>query len=83
MKSTHHLFLTASNLGWQASAAKKAKIDGADENGSFDVASLVKNKNVASLKVDDLKQIVKKLGISVTGKKKAELVEDVYTNFVA
>jgi hypothetical protein len=76
-----HWHFFAKNLGSKPPAAKKAKID-SDENGSFDVAGLVKSKTVDKLKVDDLKQIVKKLGIFVTGKKKAELVEDVYKNYV-
>ena len=55
----------------------------ADNGGAFNVASLVKNRTVDKLKVDELKQIVKNLGLSVTGKKKSDLVEDVYANFVA
>jgi intein-encoded DNA endonuclease-like protein len=47
----------------------------------FDLLQFVRNGTVEKLKVDELKQALKSVGVPVGNRKKAELVEDVYKNF--
>lgn len=67
---------------YYGSAAKKAKTEPATSLSdlSFDVKDYVRNNTVDKLKVDELKQVLKTLGVPVGNKKKADLVEEVYKN---
>ena len=61
--------------------AKKTKKDVvAIDTGAMEI--LVNTKKVDSLKVDELKAFLMSVGNVVTGKKKAQLVADVYDHFV-
>ena len=59
---------------------KKMKV--VSEIKSEDIEKMVQSKTVDKLKVDDLKSFLKSVGTIVTGKKKNELVQEVYDHFV-
>ena len=73
------LFVLGSSDG---PATKKAKVDPAIGLAQlpFDVKEHIRNNTVDKLKVDELKQALRAVGVSPGTKKKAELVEEIYKN---
>lgn len=83
--NTSQTFLSALNLeiGDDVVVGRAKKGGGATMNGEVDMEKHIRDKNVHVLKVNDLKQFLKSVGVVVTGKKKDELVQDVYNHQVS
>ena len=63
--------------------AKKPKMEPGEAMAElpFDISQYVRNGTVEKLKVDELKLALKAIGVPVSSRKKAELVEDVYKKY--
>jgi len=64
-----------------APPAKRPKREPAPDAADVDMAQLAREGKVQTLKVPDLKSFLQSVGVSVSSKKKADLVQDVIDHF--
>ena len=73
----------AAKRPWTSAAPGPKKLKIVSEVTPDEMEKMVKSKTVEKLNMDFLKSFLKSLGSTVTGKKKAQLVQEVYDYFSA